>query len=88
MSVLIKGMKMPQHCYECDFEHYNRCEISRKASARVESIDRPEWCPLVEVPTPHGRLIDADKLLKHKTDHEMIDTHFIWNAPTVIESEE
>ena len=23
---------------------------------------RPDWCPLVEVKTPHGRLIDADKL--------------------------
>lgn len=25
---------------------------------------RPDWCPLVEVKTPHGRLIDADKLEK------------------------
>lgn len=37
--------------------------------------------------TPHGRLIDADKLLKNKTDHEMISTHLIYNASTVIESE-
>jgi hypothetical protein len=22
---------------------------------------RPDWCPLIEVPTPHGRLIDADE---------------------------
>lgn len=29
------------------------------------------------------RLIDADELLKHKTDHEMISTHLIYNAPTV-----
>ena len=29
------------------------------------------------------RLIDADKLLKHKSDHETISTHLIWNAPTV-----
>ena len=29
------------------------------------------------------RLIDADRLLKFKTDHEMISTHIIWNAPTV-----
>lgn len=29
------------------------------------------------------RLIDADVLLKGKTDHEMISTHLIWNAPTV-----
>ena len=30
-----------------------------------------------------SRLIDADRLLKYKTDHEMISTHIIWNAPTV-----
>lgn len=29
------------------------------------------------------RMIDADALLKHKDDHEMISTHLIWNAPTV-----
>lgn len=29
------------------------------------------------------RIIDADELLKGKTDHEMISTHLIYNAPTV-----
>ena len=29
------------------------------------------------------RLIDADELLKHKTDHDTISTHLIYNAPTV-----
>jgi hypothetical protein len=24
----------------------------------------PDWCPLVEVPTPHGRLGDLDALVK------------------------
>ena len=30
-----------------------------------------------------SRLIDADKLLKGKDDHETISTHLVWNAPTV-----
>lgn len=29
------------------------------------------------------RLIDADALLKYKSDHETISTHLIYNAPTV-----
>lgn len=29
------------------------------------------------------RLIDADELLKGRSDHEMISTHLIFNAPTV-----
>lgn len=28
------------------------------------------------------RLIDADELLKHSNDHDMISTHLIFNAPT------
>lgn len=30
------------------------------------------------------RLVDANKLLNYKTDHEMISTHIIYNAPTVL----
>ena len=26
---------------------------------------RPDWCPLIALPDGHGRLIDADKLMKH-----------------------
>lgn len=29
------------------------------------------------------RLIDADRLLQGCKDHDFIDTHIIWNAPTV-----
>ena len=29
------------------------------------------------------RLIDANELLKHKTDHDTISTHLIYNAPTI-----
>ncbi len=29
------------------------------------------------------RLIDADALLKGRQDHDFIDTHVIYNAPTV-----
>ena len=29
------------------------------------------------------RLIDADRLLQGYEDHDFIDTHIVWNAPTV-----
>lgn len=29
------------------------------------------------------RLIDADALLKGRQDHDFIDTHIIYNAPTI-----
>lgn len=58
MSVLMKGMEMPKDCIDCFAETYNECMATGKI---VNSIGRPDWCPLVEIP-PHGRLIDADKL--------------------------
>lgn len=64
MSILIRGMKMPNNCRDCPLEDaydgYN-CRIVEK-SANWGLEGRPSWCPLVEVPTPHGRLIDADAL--------------------------
>ena len=65
MSVLIKGMEMPKDCSECNFMHttymLNRhvCLAGDVFEIKVNSgIDVN--CPLIEVPEPHGRLIDAD----------------------------
>lgn len=35
--------------------------------------NRPDWCPLGDVPAPHGRLIDADKL-HEATYHRAFET--------------
>ena len=58
MGVLVKGMNMPRHCGECGIDW---CYIWRNLIWDETPIGtRPSDCPLVEVPTPHGRLIDAD----------------------------
>ena len=56
MSILIKGMEMPNHCGECGIEwceRWKRLIVAGMPSAKA----RPEDCPLVPVP-PHGDLID------------------------------
>ena len=61
MSIVVKGMKMPTNCAHC----ICASEDSRYCAAANEYIPmlgKPKWCPLVEVPTPHGRLVDADEL--------------------------
>ena len=73
MSVLIKGMEMPKSCDECRimvFEDTNcipelfcGCQIVFKAHPQGVG-HRPDYCPLIEVPTPHGDLIDRDALMK------------------------
>ena len=64
MGVYIKGMEMPTSCGYCPLRHEARdgdeCYLGAKIT---EYQTRPEDCPLIPVP-PHGRLIDADALIK------------------------
>lgn len=99
MSVLIKGFKMPEDCRECPLEmHYmncgeTRCRAENKILAEnfktIPFDGRPDWCPLVEVPA-HGRLIDADKLMRDIREYHVSDgkfQHWVDVQPTVIEAE-
>ena len=65
MSVLIRGMKLPDNCLECPLEtDYGTCgyySLFVEAGHDSEVWKRRDDCPLVEVP-PHGRLIDADDM--------------------------
>lgn len=76
MSVLIKGMEMPESCSECDFcsgivmpddIYFCDCPVIHGGLNITQAIEddvRHPDCPLAEVPTPHGRLFDADELKK------------------------
>lgn len=70
MSILIKGINPPSCCKSCQLIAWNndagfycaalsdnlvKCACSMDGSKRGD-------CPLVEIPEPHGRLIDADAL--------------------------
>ena len=57
MSVLVKNMEMPNVCAYC-FLDASECDLHPKVDIWRE---RHPDCPLVKIPTPHGRLIDADK---------------------------
>ena len=96
MSILIKGMEMPKDCNKCPMTVDGYCRIIGYPNGdAIIKRYKPLWCPLVEVPK-HGRLIDADELLKHKGDaydsrgHLLyaVGTGSIVTAPTIIEAEE
>ena len=63
MSVLIKGLAMPDCCWNCpclDGE-YGKCNISGE---KIKIADgRLTNCPFVELPD-HGDLIDRDELIE------------------------
>lgn len=90
MSILIKGMGMPKNCIYCPMSHWNKldeitgCEIVigkkyvDKSDTGFWQEDRPQWCPLVEIPK-HGRLIDADDAFGKGA--------FLKTYPTIIEGD-
>lgn len=97
MSVLIKGIKMPKCCADCPcFYDFISCQALSdgtddfSASEFDEFKERLPNCPLVEVPTPHGRLIDASDLNFSMTDSidQGIAEEVVADAPTIIEAEE
>lgn len=67
MSVIVKDMEMPITCCNCKFREpfmdLAYCHLAEMDMEYEESDNcRHPDCPLVEIPTPHGRLIDKDKL--------------------------
>ena len=66
MSILIKGMDMPNVCAYC-FLDASECDLHVKVKIWRE---RHPDCPLIELP-PHGDLVDRDELLaEYDRQHE------------------
>jgi hypothetical protein len=100
MSVLIKGMEMPNRCFKCIFLTTAPsffCLAGKKdlCAEHGINISRPDWCPLIELP-PHGRLGDLDKLMTEFMDSDLDHLQrddwkeviqIVADAPTIIEAE-
>jgi len=104
-SVLIKGMKLPKECRDCPMDIFyincgdTRCKLTNKLLAKDYNVipfdGRPDWCPLVEVPAPHGDLIDIDSKitigikdgLKVTTVRDLLNDKAVRLPKTVIEAE-
>ena len=88
-------MKIPKWCLDCpmDFNLFY-CKavtpwkiITDKTSTKIDDngihIPRPDWCPLVEIKTPHGRLFDETEI--KKCLHELPDSEDKWGAIALLE---
>ena len=89
MSILIKGMDMPKDCSYCILanKHINGL-YEAKYYCRLEADY--EHCPLIEIPTPHGRLGDLDVLLEESLKegaYNYVDSWQIAEQPTILEEE-
>lgn len=102
MSVIVMGMEMPKGCFGCHLfklddhdlwciaNHYAGCcrALSKYIDENKFVNERHPDCPLIEVPTPHGRLIDADAIQDYNVETFGQRLLIIDTAPTVIEAEE
>lgn len=105
MGLYIRGAEMPKTCGDCELcyhddyfndrtQHYHcillkYAETLHEQAVGINRAERHRFCPLIEVKTPHGRLIDADEL-----ESKMIKTYRYFNvkfdlaeAETVVERE-
>lgn len=107
MSILIKGMEMPTNCGDCPcgsiFAGY-KCKVNNRDFNKYPLDHRQDWCPIIGISEPHGRLIDANAMFKDICDsiNEMtaigvaVDGQWLWdklndalkNAPTIIPASE
>ena len=111
MSILIRSMDIPTSCgkcrfcvngftdtvqmYECAVQSYENVSVLVESDGAPFDF-RPDWCPLVEIPTPHGRLIDIKSVEYGKFTTVGNEYQRWWNgaldsvidnAPPVIEAE-
>jgi len=102
-DILIKNMDMPENCFDCMFHWHGDGTTYCLAQSKMHDLHHIKWqckgyeeqmkyreptCPLIEVPTPHGRLIDADDMESITIDCDARGNWKRINAPTIIESEE
>lgn len=75
MSIIVKGMKMPKSCSKCRWFDMGggygyQCTLLHKSFDMWNeiSVARDKDCPLIEVPTPHGDLVDRGELMDTYAD--------------------
>ena len=98
MSILIKGIDLPKKIkgqHGVDYECETYIELYIRSDGVVFDDEIEEVGQAIQIPTPHGRLIDADALdLEREVDlaDDWKTAHEIANcvkyAPTILEAEE
>ena len=108
MSLIIKGMSLPKHAdVNGEKDTAYKCLILAHSDNSVELVIDTAFAspydnghniqryPITEIPTPHGRLIDADALMECRLEpnhyEELKDGYIpdydLDSAPTIIEAE-
>ena len=96
---------MPKRCFGCPMVSFiGTCNVNKNYLIKpLDGEGKDPDCPVVKIPTPHGRLIDADEIrtsieamkaiesaMPEHTQQQIFDLiiNLISNVDTVIEAEE
>lgn len=69
-DLVIRGMEIPEYCYECPCHNGESGYCQAYKSGYLYSIERPAKCPLIPLPEGHGRLIDASEAYDKISEQE------------------
>ena len=73
MGVYVKDMEMPKCCKDCPIydDEIGQCNLILEYIFEVRDVgeQRPICCPLNEITTPHGKLIDAAEMSRIYTHY-------------------
>ena len=101
MSYIVPG-DIPKNCFACPCGYetegafIDECLVLKREYEKDADSVRPNWCPLVEVKEPHGRLIDIKSVEDGKFVNAENEYKKWWNgalesvinyAKTIIEAE-
>lgn len=90
MSVIVKGMEMPDSCGACKLSVQVSMSLGAVMRCRLVGVvgtsfsdphdvlnKRHPNCPLVALPDKHGRLVDADEIKNKNPLHMELDVPYV-----------
>lgn len=92
MSILIKGMEMPDKCVQCPCFHYEfpmhwYCQATKESTDAPYRMSRPDWCPLVLPNNKINKLIlYLEKRIKNEREMAVKSLSLSVDNPRHIES--
>lgn len=102
MSECVVRMTLPKGCvWRDDKGHIKICPLYCEDEGRCQGKDgkeapwydgkRPDWCPILcQLPEGHGRLVDADALLRDIEKYHVSEgkfQHWLELQPTIVPEE-
>lgn len=89
MSIILKGIDLPEkenQMYMMELYADGHCSVAKIEDGECYELTIPSETEAIQIPEGHGRLIDADELVKHLRKDPLFDLVERYGISGVIES--